>query len=54
MMKQIIEKHLNNNNKTPLFIALQNELNEIVELLISKGVDINAIDIIYQIMENHF
>ena len=45
---------LNKNNKTPLHIALENKLNKIGELLISKGADINAIDIIYQITINTF
>ena len=53
-MKQIKERNLNKNNKTPLHIALENKLDKIGELLISKGADINAIDIIYQITINHF
>ena len=52
-MKQIKERNLNLNNKTPLHIALENKLDKIGELLISKGADINAKDIIYQIMKNH-
>ena len=53
-MKQIKERNLNKNNRTPLHIALENKLDKIGELLISKGADINAIDIIYQITINHF
>ena len=33
--------------KTPLHIALEHNSREIAEFLISKGADINAIDIIY-------
>ena len=53
-MTQIKERNLNKNNKTLLHIAIENRLNKIAELLISKGADINAKDIIYQIMKNHF
>ena len=53
-MKQIKERNFNKNNKTPLHIALKNNLDKIGELLISKGADINAIDIIYQMRNNHF
>ena len=53
-MKQIKERNLNKNNETPLHIALENKSDKIGELLISKGADINAIDIIYQITINHF
>ena len=52
--KQIKERNLNFNNRTPLHIALENKLDKIGELLISKGADINAKDIIYQIIINHF
>ena len=45
-MKQIQERNLNKNKKTPLHIALENKLDKIGELLISKGADINAKDII--------
>ena len=48
MKIQIQEKFLNNNKITPLHIAVKRSLNEIGELLISKGADINAKDIIYQ------
>ena len=34
-------------NKTPLHIALNHRLKEIGEILISKGADINVIDIFY-------
>ena len=53
-MKQIKGRNLNKNNKTALHIALENKLDKIGELLISKGADINAKDIIYQILKNHF
>ena len=53
-MKQIKERNLNKNYYTPLHIALENKLNKIVELLISKGSNINAIDIICHIIKNHF
>ena len=53
-MKQIKERNLNKNNKTPLHIAAYNESIKMGELLLSKGADTNAKDIIYQIMENHF
>ena len=35
---------------TPLHYAVENNSKDIGELLISKGADINAKDIIYQIM----
>ena len=54
MMKQIKEKNLNKNNKTPLYIAIENKLEKIGELLISKGADVNAKDITYKITINHF
>ena len=47
-MKQIKERNFYNNNKTPLHISVEKYLNKIGELLISKGADINAKDIIYQ------
>ena len=53
-MKQIKERNLNKNNKTPLHIAAEKDSIKIGELLISKGADINAKDIIYQITLNHF
>ena len=53
-MKQIKERNLNLNNETPLHYAAWNDSIKIGELLISKGADINAKNIIYQIMINHF
>ena len=53
-MKQIKERNLNKNKVTPLHIAAFNDFIKIGELLISKGADINAKDIIYQITINHF
>ena len=53
-MKQIKERKLYKNNKTPIHFATMNDSNKIGELLISKGADINAKDIIYQITINHF
>ena len=38
---------LNKKNKTPLHYAAKNNSKEIGKLLISKGANINAIDIIY-------
>ena len=37
----------NQKNKTPLHYAVENNSKEIGEILISKGADINAKDIIY-------
>ena len=54
MKKQIKERNLNKNNRTPLHIAALNDSIKIGELLISKGADINAKNIIYQITFNHF
>ena len=48
------ERNLNLNNKTPLDIAVERNSNKIGELLISKGADINAEDIICQITINYF
>ena len=48
MIIQIKERHLNKKYETPLHIAAANDSNRIGELLISKGADINAIDIIHQ------
>ena len=53
-MKQIKERKLNKNNKTPLHYAAENDSIKMGELLISKGADMNAKDIIYQITINHF
>ena len=38
-------------NKTPLHYAIKNDSKEMLELLISKGADVNAIDIIFRIMK---
>ena len=53
-MKYIKEKNLNKNNETPLHLAVQKNKFKIGELLISKGADINSIDIIYRITKKHF
>ena len=53
-MKQIKERNLNQNNETPLHIVAERDSIKIGELLISKGADINAIEIIYQITKNYF
>ena len=53
-MKQIKERNLNKNNQTPLHNAAMNDSIKMGELLISKGADMNAKDIIYQITINHF
>ena len=50
-MKQIKERNLNKNNQIPLHWAAQNDSLKIGELLISKGADINAKDIISQNMK---
>ena len=47
-MKPIKERTLDTNNRTPLHIAAEKNLNKIGEILISSGADINAKDIIYQ------
>ena len=54
ILEQIQERNLNKNNKTPLHYAAEKDSIKIGELLISKGADINAKDIIYQITINHF
>ena len=54
MIIEIQERNLNLNKATPLHIAACYNSIKIGELLISKGADINAIDIIYQITKNHF
>ena len=54
MKKQIKERNLNKNNKTPLHIAAYYSSIKVGELLISKGADINAIDNSYQITIIHF
>ena len=48
MIIQIKEKHLNDSNRTPLHIASIKDSVRMGELLISKGANINAKDIIYQ------
>ena len=48
------ERDLNKNNETPLHFAAKGNSIKIGELLISKGADINAKSIIYQIILNHF
>ena len=53
-MKENKERNLNKKNKTPLHCAVYYDSIEIGELLISKWADINAKDIIYQIIINHF
>ena len=53
-MKQIKERNLNKDNLTPLHITARNDSIKIGELLISKGANINVIDIIYLIIKNHF
>ena len=53
-MKQIKERNLNKNNWTPLHYAAMYDCIKIGELLISKGADINAKTIIYQITMNYF
>ena len=53
-MKQIKERNLNKNKWTPLHTAASKNAIKMVELLISKGADINAKSIIYQITLNHF
>ena len=50
-MKQIKERNLNKNNKTPLHVAAERNSDKIGELLISKGADINGI--YYLIIFNH-
>ena len=53
-MKQIKERNLNKNNRTPLHWTAYSDSIKIGESLISKGADINAEDIIYQITINNF
>ena len=47
ILKGIINNIQNKKNKTSLHYAAKKNLKEIGEILISKGADINAIDIIY-------
>ena len=46
MKKQIKERNLNKNNRTPLHFPAENDSIKIGELLISKGADIHSKDII--------
>ena len=48
MIIEIKERNLNKNNRTPLHYAAGNDSDKIGEILISKGADINAKDIISQ------
>ena len=48
MIIEIKEWNLNKNNRTPLHWAAMKDSSKIGEILISKGADINAKDIIYQ------
>ena len=48
MIIEIKERNLNKNNYTPLHWAAVNDSNKIGEILISKGANINAKNIIYQ------
>ena len=50
MKIEVKERNLNKDNWMPLHIAGRDNSIKIGELLISKGADINAKDIIYQII----
>ena len=54
MIIEIQERNLNKNIRTPLHYAAEGNSITIGELLISKGANINAKNIIYQITINHF
>ena len=54
MMKQIKERNLDKNNRTPLHFAASHNSVRMGELLISKGADINAKAIIHQYIIHHF
>ena len=43
-----MEQYFNKNSRTPLHFAAKKDSNKIGEILISKGADINAKDIIDQ------
>ena len=47
MIIEIKERNLNLNNKTPLYYAAEKDSIKMGELLISKGADINAQNMIY-------
>ena len=42
-----LKMELKTKNKAPLHYAVQNDSKDIMEILLSKGADINAKDIIY-------
>ena len=44
----------NMNKKTPLHVAVENNIKEAVDLLLSKGAKINEVDINYQKITNIF
>ena len=46
-MRGCIHKKLNKKNITPLHYAIEKNSKEMIELLVSKGADINAKDIIF-------
>ena len=48
MKIQLQKWNVKKSNKTPLHYAAEKDSNKIGELLISKGADINAKNIIYQ------
>ena len=54
MIIEIKERNLKKNKWMPLHYAAENGSIKMGELLISKGADINAKNIIYQIILNHF
>ena len=54
MKKHIKERNLNKKNETPLHFTAGNDSIRMGELLISKGADINAKDIIHQYIICHF
>ena len=49
-MIHLKERNLNKNNKTPLHKAYEKNSNQMIELLISKGANINIELIIYHNM----
>ena len=46
-------RKFNHKNVTPLYYATEKNLKEEIELLLSKGADINAKTIIYQILKKY-